>query len=1424
MDVTDSRRALAVFTAVVELPVEERDAAVDAAVGADSNVRTLVERLLAQDARLQQEDEDGIGAGVTVTKGLAVGAIVDRYVVRGRLGEGGAADVYSVEHRTLGTRHALKILQRPNKTLAARLLAEGRIQATLRHPNIVRVTDVIELAGGIGLVMDEITGPSLRVRLGEGPLPMPEAMAIARGTIAGVAAAHAAGLVHRDIKPDNVLLDPQAAGVVPRVGDFGIARQQLDGGGSEGDTPKTRTGVAMGTPGYMAPEQYRDARTAGPTADVFSLGCVLYELVAGRRPFKQGDFIALFQQAEAGRFIPLSVGAPTVPSALASVIEQALRPVATARQFDATALLEAWDAALVQGDAPAQPRDPATWSGVLELPTLPVHDAASAEASAEARAPAAPPVRLGPPARLEAQPTNYGPPGTAPSPGAPQVKPSEAVTVEATVRALLLTDVVDSTAMAESLGDQRMAEVWAAHDRVARDLLPRNNGLEIDKTDGFLLLFQQAADAVAYAVAYHNGLRDLSERMGVSLAARAGLHIGPVILRENEAEDVARGAKPIEVEGLAKPVAARTMSVARAGQTLLTSAAKDAVGETELEVRSHGRWRMKGVGEPVELFEIGDENAPFLPPPDGAKVYRVVRVGSDWTPVREVPHNLPTEVQASFGRERELRAIAEHFYGGARLVTLLGPGGTGKTHLARRYAAQWLGEYPGGAWFCDLSEARTAAEVARALGAVLDVPLDAGDPFDTLAVVLAARGPTLLMLDNLEQVTGDAEDTVGPILRGAPKVQVLATSRHRLGIRGEQLLPLDPLPLPDPNDAASVADNPAVALFVDRACAVSPRFDLEKAGPEIVAKLVLLLDGLPLAIELAAARVRVLPPRRILERMGRRFDVLRSRGGKGRQSTLRAAIDWSWDLLDPEERVALAACAVFEGSFDLEAVEVVLDMEAWPEAPWSDELLESLVDKSLVRSQEVGDDLRFSLFRHIHEYATEKLADPAAVTDPDGEPATGADARSALEARHAEHFSGWGDPDGLARLHGPRGKDERSRLAWELDNVAAAVRRAAAAGEGEVAAQAAVGAMALLRSTGPFTLAEELATVALPVAPAGSAGALRVALGEIRCRAGRADAGRPLLEAALEEARAGNDPHLEASALAALAHADLLQGALDSARTHYEDALRLYRVARDVHGEAGCLRELAHVVGIRGGRFTEATSLVTQARARYVECGDGVGAALTESYAGALACIQGDLVSGHAAYVQARDLARGVGDRRTEGLAESMLGTVRMLQSELPEADAHYRRALELQRTTGDRVHEAITAFNHGELLVMQGQEDAAVGNFERVVSLAQAMGDPLTEGNALGWLGKLTARTDPEAGRERLRQAEARLEAAGDPIELAKLRCKIGEVEHTIGANEAALARLAQVQATLQGLGLAEDGELPSAVRALAISLQGEE
>jgi serine/threonine protein kinase len=269
---------------------------------------------------------------------LQQGYEVDRYIVEEKLGEGGMAVVYRVRHATLGTRHALKVLSITSRDVRDRLIQEGRVQATLRHPNVVAVTDVIDVEGSPGLLMEYVRGPALDHWLYNYRPTLEEALAIFRGIVAGVGHAHSKGLIHRDLKPANVMLHVDDKGVHPKVTDFGLAKLS-----ERNDLKRTRTGTTMGTPAYMAPEQIRDASTVDRRADLYSLGCILYELVCGRTPFGDDDIIELFSRVAAGDYTHPRELAPDVPHTVVDCIESLVEVRRELRLTDCASILEMLD-------------------------------------------------------------------------------------------------------------------------------------------------------------------------------------------------------------------------------------------------------------------------------------------------------------------------------------------------------------------------------------------------------------------------------------------------------------------------------------------------------------------------------------------------------------------------------------------------------------------------------------------------------------------------------------------------------------------------------------------------------------------------------------------------------------------------------------------------------------------------------------------------------------------------------------------------------------------------------------------------------------------------------------------------------------------------------------------------------------------------
>jgi predicted ATPase/class 3 adenylate cyclase len=863
------------------------------------------------------------------------------------------------------------------------------------------------------------------------------------------------------------------------------------------------------------------------------------------------------------------------------------------------------------------------------------------------------------------------------------------------LRALLLTDVVDSTQLSERLGDAAMAEVWVLHDRVARDLLPRWRGREIDKTDGMLLLFDAAADAVHYAHDYHQALAGLP----VPLKARAGLHVGPVILRENLPEDIARGAKPLEVDGLAKPTAARVMSLASGGQTLLSAEALHLLGDTEFHHQSHGHWVMKGVSEPVELFEVGrDEKHDFRAPADGEKVYRVVKSGERWVPVKEIPNNLPQQSTSFVGREREIGELKSLLLK-TRLITLLGMGGLGKTRLSLQVAAETMPRFPDGAWFVDLSAIRDPALVVAEAARVLDVAQEPGRSLvETLCAYLKPRR-TLLVFDNCEHLTDPAGDLIDALLKAVPQIRILASSREALDVPGEQSFPIHPLPLPGRgDDVQALARSTAVRLFVARVQAHRPDFALEPAEAGDIADLVARLEGIPLAIELAAARMRTLGVAEISAGLAHRYQVLTggSRRLQPRQQTMRALVDWSYEMLKPAEQWVLDRLAVFVGGFESEAAEAVCGAAPIDSADVQP-ALGSLVEKSLVMRELQQDGPRFRMLETIRDYAQEKLQERAD--------------DAAAAARHCEFFFGLSKV-GIRGINGPEQARWLRRYEAERDNLRAARSLAVAGGvDPVIAAKLAVNMMNfwILRgyvSEGRDAVREVLALPQVQASDLAHAWVLYTGAALAQSQGEYAEAMR-LLQACLVLRRGLGNPVQIAATLSTLALTRLQSGDPAGAAADEREALQLFRAEGDRVGEAIGLLHLGQVALYEGDDARAAAEL-TQARevAQAIQHHEVHGE--SELLLGEVACLGGRLDDALDHCARSLAVCRDAADRRGEAQALRWLGKTKLARGELAAARQLLGEALTAFDAFEMREDIVCSLEDHAELALADDQPDLA--------------------------------------------------------------------------------------------------------------------
>ena len=517
----------------------------------------------------------------------------------------------------------------------------------------------------------------------------------------------------------------------------------------------------------------------------------------------------------------------------------------------------------------------------------------------------------------------------------------------------LFTDIEGSTRLLEKLGSAYRA-VQEEHFRLMRAAIAEGEGTEIHtEGDAFFVVFHTAPQAVRAAVAAQRSLASHDWPHGQPLRVRMGLHTGEGILGGDD------------YLGIDVNRAARIAAAGHGGQVLLSEATR-ALAQASLPpgvtLRDVGTHRLKDLARPERLYQLVIEGLPAEFPALKTLDAR--------------PNNLPPQLTSFVGREEAIASV-EDLLAESRLLTLTGPGGTGKTRLALQVAAEVLADFADGAFFVDLQAITDPAVVPSEIATALGVAEDPGRPIlDSLKDHLRDR-ELLLVLDNLEQVLG-AAPAVLELVEAAPKLKVLVTSRAPLHLYGEREVPVPPLLLPDPAhlpDLTSLSQYEAVALFIERAAAVRPDFAVTNENAPAVAELCVRLDGLPLAIELAASRVKLLSPQAILARLEQRLPLLAAtaRNLPERQRTLRGAIDWSYDLLDEPERRLLARLSVFAGGATLEAVEAVAGAGGELDVL---EGLGSLVDNSLLRRTETAEgEVRFGMLETIKEYAEDRLAE-----------------------------------------------------------------------------------------------------------------------------------------------------------------------------------------------------------------------------------------------------------------------------------------------------------------------------------------------------------------------------------------------------------------------------------------------------------------
>jgi predicted ATPase/class 3 adenylate cyclase len=871
--------------------------------------------------------------------------------------------------------------------------------------------------------------------------------------------------------------------------------------------------------------------------------------------------------------------------------------------------------------------------------------------------------------------------------------------------ALVFTDIQDSTRLWERCAGG-MRGALELHDRVLRGLLEPHHGYEVKtQGDSFMVSFPSVEDAVQWCLATQEALLhapwpeeilaapEAAEERGPKgplhrgLRVRMGIHVGDPECRIDPRTGRA------DYYGRMVNVAARVGEAGHGGQVLLTAEAwarvagkQDALGKPV--VRALGEYRLKGIEVAVSLVQM-------LPASLAERRFRGLRAPE------ERRGNLPQDAGELIGRASELATLVEWLNGGARLITLLGPGGMGKTRLATHFGSLQMDArtWEGGVWLCDLTEAAGVDDFCHVVGEALGVALSQGggesDPAERLGRALAGRGSVLLVLDNLEHLVQHVPATLGRWLTLAPQARFLITSREALRLPAERTLDLAPLGLPAEGETSleAISRSEAVRLFVERARAVQGGFLLTAAQAPLVAEIVRRLDGVALAIELAAARTSLLGVAQIRERLSRRFELLRGgrRDASQRQATLWGAIDWSWNLLDPTEQDALAQCSVFRGGFTLETAEAVVALP--PFGPDVLEAIQSLRSKSLLRTYSPDDmpgEMRLGMYESIREYASARLVEMGSATS--------------VMARHAacylEQARGLGE-----QVRGGGGGEALRRLSLERENLLAACDNALAMQPATVES--------LSRALGVLVALEP------EVATRGPVGMTL-----------------PRLDRALERsATLPVDPLLRAEALAVRGRTLLETGQPAAARKDLERARALFREHGMVAGEKRTLVDLS-IVARHEGDVAAAWSFVQEAQGL-----PSAGDRWLEAYAIGNFGIAEQLRSGPAAAVPhlrvALELFRAVGDTLYEVLFLNNCGFAIGEVGNTAEAVAMLEVAMTKATSVGDRVGQAIARLNLGCFLLDEDRAAEACEHLEAVARASRQLGMRIYEGCSRGELGR---------------------------------------------------------------------------------------
>ncbi len=877
----------------------------------------------------------------------------------------------------------------------------------------------------------------------------------------------------------------------------------------------------------------------------------------------------------------------------------------------------------------------------------------------------------------------------------------------------LFTDVVGSTRLWEET-PEAMRSALVRHDELIEACVAAHDGVVVrprGEGDSRFAVFARASDAVAAAAACQEALYRETWSTPRPLRVRLALHTGEADVRAGD------------YYGSAVNRCARLRSIGHGGQALLSLATVELVRDAlpaNLTLRDLGQHRLKDLIRPEQVYQLQISGLP-----------------DDFPPLLSIDqrrHNLPVQQTPLIGRDGEIASVVALLRRSAvRLLTLSGPGGVGKTRLALQVAAELLDDFADGVYFVELAPLTDPELVVSTIAQTLGVRESADRSLLAALKDYSRDKQLLLVLDNFEQVLPAASD-ITALLATSPHLKVLATSRTVLRVYGEHDYPVPPLSLPvlppgrsaaaasggppaAPFDVGSLSQYESVALFIQRALAVKPDFQMTNANAPAVAEICVRLDGLPLAIELAAARVRVLSPEAILGRLESALGPSSLRlltGGArdlpARQQTLRSAIDWSFHLLTPEEQRLFRRLAVFAGGFTVTSAEAVANFDDGLDLDPLDGLI-ALVEKSLVRQPAAADiDPRFDMLQTLREYGLEQL--------------TASGEAAAVRQAHARFFLALLE-EAEPELRGPEQSVWLRRLEVEHDNLREVLTWAHAAREWGLALRLAGAMVRLWFLHGHLREGQHWLTTLLPLGndlPGLDRAKALHGLGMLTYELGDYAQAKPPLTESLALRRALGDRPGTVASLNNLANVAIYEADYGLAAQYYEEALTICQASGDQWGTALILGNIAWVAMARRD-YARAAAVSAESLALRRQLRDqwGVGKALTNLAWAAL--YQDHYQEAQAPATESLAIFESLGDLDNVGDALDILGRVAVGLGDAAQARAYFVRAAAINQELGDRTALALLVFGFASLAVVEGQFEQAARLFATGDTLSSHLG-----------------------------------------------------------------------------------------------------